>query len=225
MNEWALAVVVADAVPAMPSSDCWCRKERHAREDAAATTSNGMTTSAASRAFGRETAARQSLSRRLREARLGLAAGAVAVVDVDRTAGSRWCCNARGEFSTAGKPVGRRFGHRPGQHRIQPSQLRATLLERWWRGHAMFGDHHRGIGIDIGRRAGQQVKCGAGQRVLIGAPVERLTLQLLGRRVGHRAHRHVRLRSAPICHRCGERFRSRPEKFAVIADPARYWPA
>jgi hypothetical protein len=35
------------------------------------------------------------------------------------------------------------------------------------------------------------VKCGAGQRILVGTPVDRLAHQLLGRRIGHRAYRHV----------------------------------
>ena len=160
----------------------------------AATTSNGMTTSAASASLRTRNPLHASPYRGVccNLAWLGWRLLRWWGGEVDRLRAQMvlQCC---GEFSTAGEPIGRRFGHRPGQHRVQPSQLRAPLLERWRRGHAMFGDHHRGIGIDIWRRSGQQVKSGAGQRVLIGAPVERLTLQLLGRRVGHRAHRHVRL--------------------------------
>ena len=63
--------------------------------------------------------------------------------------------------------------------------------DRGRRGIDVVADHHGGIGIDIRLRAGQQVKRGAGQRILIGAPVDRLTLQLFGRRVGRGAHRHV----------------------------------
>ena len=46
------------------------------------------------------------------------------------------------------------------------------------------------------RRARQQMKRGGRQRVLVGAAVQRLTHQLLGRRVGYRADRHVRGRQA-----------------------------
>jgi hypothetical protein len=60
----------------------------------------------------------------------------------------------------------------------------------------MLGDHRPGIGMDKRWYPGQQMKRGAGQGILIGTPVNRLGLQLLGCRVGHRAHRRV-FRSQP----------------------------
>ena len=42
------------------------------------------------------------------------------------------------------------------------------------------------------RRARQQMERGRRQRVLVGPAVQAFTHQLLGRGVGHRAHRHVR---------------------------------
>ena len=55
----------------------------------------------------------------------------------------------------------------------------------------MLSDDDGRIGVGERRRTGEQVEGGGGQRVLIGAAVDQLALELFRGRVGHRADGHV----------------------------------
>ncbi len=73
------------------------------------------------------------------------------------------------EVATAVEAVRGVIGERPGEHPVETRQFRALVTEP-------------GRVVDW-RRAGQQVKSGGGQGVLVGAPVDLGAGQLLGRRV------------------------------------------
>lgn len=93
-----------------------------------------------------------------------------------------------GKLRAAAKTVGGILGHRLGEHRIQRGQLAAVGTDRGRRGVDVLADHHRRVGITIWRYTGQEVKCSAGQCILVCPAVDRITRQLLGRQVGHGAH-------------------------------------
>ena len=55
----------------------------------------------------------------------------------------------------------------------------------------MLADHHGRIRVLERRASGEEVKCGGGQRILIGPAVQRHAHQLFGGGVRHRPDRHV----------------------------------
>ena len=60
----------------------------------------------------------------------------------------------------------------------------------------MLADHGNRIGVLIWRRPGKQVKHAGRQRVLVGASIDVLTHQLLGRSVGDRSNGEIGCRES-----------------------------
>lgn len=82
-----------------------------------------------------------------------------------------------------------------------------------WRARAqMLTDHHCRVGIAKWGRAGEQVKCARRQCILIGATVDLLTHQLLGRGVRHGSECHVCSSNTPTPRIGGDRNWSIPER-------------
>ncbi len=97
-----------------------------------------------------------------------------------------------GEIGTSGESLGGVLGECHGEHRVERLECRTDVRQvRGWRAE-VAADHHGGVGVREQRGPGQQVEGGGGQRVLIGAAVDRFVRQLLGRRIGEGADHHVR---------------------------------
>ena len=95
------------------------------------------------------------------------------------------------EFRTARVAASRVLGQHSGDGGVEIGEVGPPRAEMWRRRGKMLGDHHCGVGVVVGCRAGQQVKCGAAQRVLVGTPVDVVAQELFGCGVSRRPHHHV----------------------------------
>ncbi len=109
------------------------------------------------------------------------------------------------EFPAAGITIFRRLSQRPRQDAVDRRwKLRPPGRQRRRQLRHMRPDHRPGVFTRERRRAAEQLECRAGQRVLVGPPINRLAPDLLRRRVSRQCPgtapiRSARSRTAPLC--------------------------